>query len=128
MLNWLLRHSCLGPNSRKSIQFLNFYLCEENAALLKYLIGICIAGPGLLAPLLLEMLHNIQIEAHRYERLVNYWPVYAVTLEEALCFALRAVAASISCQCGVVQTSNAAGAVGCGGNFTPRYAGLQRLP
>lgn len=38
-------------------------------------------GHGIIAPLLLEMLHSIQIELQRFERIANYWPVYAPRLE-----------------------------------------------
>ena len=92
---------------------------EENSSLCGTN-DMCVAGPGLLAPLLLEMLHNIQTEVQRYERLINYWPVYAVTLEEALCFALRTVMASIFCQCGLVQSSSRTAAEGCGSNLKSR--------
>ena len=48
------------------------------------------------------MLQNIQIEIQRYERLVNYWPVYAHMLEEAVCAVLHAVTVAVTRQCGVV--------------------------
>lgn len=61
-----------------------------------------LAGHGVTAPLLTEMLHNIQTEIQRYERLVNYWPVHAPLLEEAVCTVLRAVTVSITRQCGLL--------------------------
>ena len=48
------------------------------------------------------MLQNIQTEIQRYERLVNYWPVYAPELEAAVCAVLRAVTVTITCQCGLL--------------------------
>lgn len=48
------------------------------------------------------MLQNIQTEIQRYERLVNYWPVYAPMLEEAVCAVLRAVTAAVTRQCGIM--------------------------
>ncbi|KAL0048962.1 hypothetical protein WJX82_003343 [Trebouxia sp. C0006] len=59
-------------------------------------------GHGIIAPLLIEMLQNIQTEIQRYERLVNYWPVYAPMLEEAVCAVLRAVTVAVTRQCGVM--------------------------
>ncbi|DBA82115.1 TPA: hypothetical protein ACH3X1_007107 [Trebouxia sp. C0004] len=54
-------------------------------------------GHGVIAPLLIEMLQNIQTELQRYERLVNYWPVFAPMLEEAVCAVLRAGGSSVLC-------------------------------
>jgi len=62
----------------------------------------CVTGHGVIAPLLIEMLQNIQTEIQRYERLVNYWPVYAPMLEEAVCAVLRAVTVAVTRQCGVI--------------------------
>ena len=62
----------------------------------------CVTGHGVMAPLLVEMLQNIQTEVQRYERLVNYWPVYAPMLEEAVCAVLRAATAAVTRQCGVM--------------------------
>ncbi|KAA6421600.1 MAG: hypothetical protein FRX49_08543 [Trebouxia sp. A1-2] len=59
-------------------------------------------GHGVIAPFLIEMLQNIQTEIQRYERLVNYWPVYAPMLEEAVCAVLRAVTAAVTRQCGIM--------------------------
>lgn len=61
------------------------------------------AGHGVIAPLLVEMLQNIQTELQRYERLVNYWPVYAPMLEETVCAVLRAVTVAVTRQCGVMS-------------------------
>jgi hypothetical protein len=61
-----------------------------------------VTGHGVIAPLLIEMLQNIQTEIQRYERLVNYWPVYAPMLEEAVCAVLRAVTVAVTRQCGVM--------------------------
>lgn len=55
-----------------------------------------------MAPLLVDMLQNIQTEVQRYERLVNYWPVYAPMLEEAVCAVLHAATAAVTRQCGVM--------------------------
>ena len=65
-------------------------------------------GHGITAPLLGEMLHSIETEIQRYERLVNYWPVYAPMLEEAICCMLRAVTAAITRQCGLMPARAAA--------------------
>jgi len=62
----------------------------------------CVTGHGVIAPLLIEMLQNMQTEIQRYERLVNYWPVYAPMLEEAVCAVLRAVTVAVTRQCGVM--------------------------
>ena len=62
------------------------------------------SGHGVMAPLLAEMLHSIQTEFQRYERIVNYWPVYAPMLEAAICTVLRAVTAAITRQCGLMPS------------------------
>ena len=58
------------------------------------------------------MLQNIQTEIQRYERLVNYWPVYAPMLEEAVCNVLRAVTASITRRCGLMPARKQIAAAG----------------
>ncbi|KAL3146191.1 hypothetical protein ABBQ32_002897 [Trebouxia sp. C0010 RCD-2024] len=65
-------------------------------------------GHGIISPLLAEMLHHDQIEFQRYERLVNYWPVYAPRLEAAICTVLRAVTAAVTCQYGLMAARTAA--------------------
>ena len=50
------------------------------------------------------MLHSIGTESQRFERIVNYWPVYAPQLEGAICTLLRAVTAAITRQCGLLPS------------------------
>ena len=70
---------------------------------------LCMAGHGLTAPLMIEMLQQTQTEIQRYERVVNCWPVYAPKLEEAICTVLRAVTAAITRQCGLMPAKAPAG-------------------
>ena len=65
---------------------------------------LILLGHGAIAPLLVEMLHSIGTEFQRYERIVNYWPVYAPQLEGAMCTLLRAVTAAITRQCGLLPS------------------------
>lgn len=51
------------------------------------------------------MLHSIETELQRYERMVNYWPVYAPQLESAVCTVLRAVTVAVTRQCGLMPTA-----------------------
>ena len=75
-----------------------------------YIVGVLHStGHGAAAPLLGEMLHDIQTELQRYERVVNYWPVCAPLLEEAVCAVLRDVTAAVTRQCGLMPARHAAG-------------------
>lgn len=62
------------------------------------------SGRGGAAPLLIQMLHSVETEAQRYERIINYWPVYAPQLEGAICAVLRAVTGAITRQCGLLPS------------------------
>ena len=67
-----------------------------------FLNAVGLAGHGVIAPLLVEMLQSIRTELQRYERLINYWPVHAPMLEEAVCTMLRAVTVSVTRHCGLL--------------------------
>ena len=58
-----------------------------------------------MAPLVDEMLQRISAEVARYERVINYWPMFGPTLEGAVCAALRETTASVTRQCGLAQVS-----------------------
>lgn len=61
-------------------------------------------GHGVVTLLLVEMLQSIETELQRYERVVNYWPVYAPKLEAAVCTVLRVVTAAVTRQCGLLPS------------------------
>jgi len=62
-------------------------------------------GRTFVAPLVDEMLQRISAEVARYERVINYWPMFGPTLEGAVCAALRETTASVTRQCGLAQVS-----------------------
>ncbi len=63
------------------------------------------AGKNHIAPLVEEMLDRLGREVERYERVVQYWPVFGPQLEGAACAALRDTTAAVSRQCGLTQAS-----------------------
>ena len=47
------------------------------------------------------MIDRLGREVNRYERVINYWPVFAPQLEGAACAALRDTTSAVSRQCGL---------------------------
>lgn len=62
-------------------------------------------GKNHIAPLVEEMLDRLGREVDRYERVVQYWPVFGPQLEGAACAAVRDTTAAVSRQCGLTQVS-----------------------
>ena len=63
------------------------------------------AGKNHIAPLVEEMLDRLGREVDRYERVVQYWPVFGPQLEGAACAALRDTTSAVSRQCGLTQVT-----------------------
>ena len=51
------------------------------------------------------MIDRLGREVQRYERVINYWPVFGPQLEGAACAALRDTTLAVSRQCGLSQIS-----------------------
>ncbi|KAK9805114.1 hypothetical protein WJX73_010312 [Symbiochloris irregularis] len=60
-------------------------------------------GRALVAPLVEEMLARLDAEILRYERVIQYWPVFGPLLEGAVCAVLRESTAAVARQCGLSQ-------------------------
>ena len=54
----------------------------------------------LVSPLVEEMLQRLDAEILRYERVIQYWPVFGPLLEGAVCAALREITTGVLRQCG----------------------------
>lgn len=57
-----------------------------------------------MSPLVEEMLQRLDAEILRYERVIQYWPVFGPLLEGAVCAALRETTSGVLHQCGVSHT------------------------
>ena len=63
-------------------------------------------GQVLVAPLVEEMLARLDSETQRYERVIQYWPVFGPLLEGAVCAVLRESTAAVARQCGLSQAQS----------------------
>lgn len=61
------------------------------------------AEEGGVAPIVQEMLRHVVNEMHRYEKVIQHWPVFGPYLEAALCVVLRAIIGAVSRQCGMTR-------------------------
>lgn len=60
----------------------------------------------MVAPLVEEMLHRLDAEIMRYERVIQYWPVFGPLLEGAVCAVLRDATGAVARQCGLTQAGH----------------------
>ena len=65
------------------------------------------AGGMLVSPLVEEMLQRLDAEILRYERVIQYWPVFGPLLEGAVCAVLRETTSGVLHQCGIPQLGSA---------------------
>ena len=62
-----------------------------------------LAGDALVSPLVSEMLQRLDAEILRYERVIQYWPVFGPLLEGAVCAVLRETTTGVVQQCSAPQ-------------------------
>ena len=84
----------------------------------------CGAEDALVSPLVSEMLQRLDAEILRYERVIQYWPVFGPLLEGAVCAVLRETTSGVCQQCSsAAGPPTARGATANAGPATPTRTG-----